>query len=70
MITRVAPNWFIHTHTKLVLVLSDEFISDKSNFKKLILLLMKIVIIMFNIIINFIIIENNNEKKLFYTWMV
>ena len=41
------------------------YISDKSNFKKLISLLMKIVIIIFNIIINIIVIENNNEKKLF-----
>ena len=37
------------------------YISDKSNFKKLISLLMKIVIIIFNIIA----IENSNEKKLF-----
>ena len=41
------------------------YISDKSNFKKLISLLMKIVIIIFNIIINIIIIENSNEKELF-----
>jgi len=33
------------------------YISDKSNFKKLISLLMKIVIIIFNIIINIIVIE-------------
>jgi hypothetical protein len=38
------------------------YISDKSNFKKLISLLMKIVIIIFNIIINIIVIENSNEK--------
>ena len=37
------------------------YISDKSNFKKLISLLMKIVIIIFNIIINIIVIE----KELF-----
>ena len=41
------------------------YISDKSNFKKLISLLMKIVIIIFNIIINIIAIENTNEKELF-----
>jgi hypothetical protein len=41
------------------------YISDKSNFKKLISLLMKIVIIIFNIIINIIVIENSNEKELF-----
>jgi len=41
------------------------YISDKSNFKKLISLLMKIVIIIFNIIINIIVIENCNEKELF-----
>ena len=41
------------------------YISDKSNFKKLISLLMKIVIIIFNIII-----ENSNEKEIFYTWVV
>jgi hypothetical protein len=46
------------------------YISDKSNFKKLISLLMKIVIIIFNIIINIIIIENSNEKEIFYTWVV
>ena len=42
------------------------YISDKSNFKKLISLLMKIVIIIFNIIIiNIIVIENSNEKEFF-----
>ena len=41
------------------------YISDKSNFKKLISLLMKIVTIIFNIIINIIVIENSNEKELF-----
>jgi hypothetical protein len=41
------------------------YISDKSNFKKLISLLMKIVIIIFNIIINIIVIENSNEKEPF-----
>jgi hypothetical protein len=41
------------------------YISDKSNFKKLISLLMKLVIIIFNIIINIIIIENSNEKEIF-----
>jgi len=41
------------------------YISDKSNFKKLISLLMKIVIIIFNIIINIIVIENSNEKEAF-----
>jgi hypothetical protein len=41
------------------------YISDKSNFKKLIPLLMKIVIIIFNIIINIIVIENSNEKEFF-----
>jgi len=41
------------------------YISDKSNFKKLISLLMKIEIIIFNIIINIIVIENSNEKKSF-----
>jgi hypothetical protein len=41
------------------------YISDKSNFKKLISLLMKIVIIIFNIIINIIVIENSNEKEHF-----
>jgi len=46
------------------------YISDKSNFKKLISLLMKIVIIIFNIIINIIVIENSNEKELFYNWVV
>jgi len=43
------------------------YISDKSNFKKLIPLLMKIVIIIFNIIINIIVIENSNEKEFFYS---
>ena len=42
------------------------YISDKSNFKKLISLLMKIVIIIFNIIINIIVIENSNEKDFLY----
>ena len=41
------------------------YISDKSNFKKLISLLMKIVIIIFNIIINIIVIEYSNENELF-----
>ena len=41
------------------------YISDKSNFKKLISLLMKIVIIIFSIIINIIVIENSNKKYLF-----
>ena len=39
----------------------NHYISDKSNFKKLISLLMKIIIIIFNIIINIIVIENNNK---------
>jgi hypothetical protein len=38
------------------------YISDKSNFKKIISLLMKITIIIFNIIINIIVIGNSNEK--------
>jgi hypothetical protein len=42
------------------------YISDKSNFKKLISLLIKIVIIIFNIIINIIVIENNNKKSFLY----
>jgi len=46
------------------------YISDKSNFKKLISLLMKIVIIIFNIIINIIVIGNNNNKKAFYNWVI
>ena len=46
------------------------YISDKSNFKKLISLLIKIVVIIFNIIINIIIVENSNKKKAFYNWMV
>jgi hypothetical protein len=41
------------------------YISDKSNFKKLISLLMKIIIIIFNIIINIIVIENSNKNQLF-----
>jgi len=45
------------------------YISDKSNFKKLISLLIKIVIIIFNIIINIIVIENN-KKKASYTRVV
>jgi len=44
------------------------YISDKSNFKKLISLLIKTVIIIFNIIINTIVIENSNEKELFMLW--
>jgi hypothetical protein len=42
------------------------YISDKSNFKKLISLLIKIVIIIFNIIINIIVIENNKKKSFLY----
>jgi len=47
--------------------INHKYISDKSNFKKLISLLIKTVII-FNIIINTIVIENSNEKELFMLW--
>ena len=50
---------------KKIIWIETIYISDKSNFKKLISLLMKIVIIIFNIIINIIVIENSIEKELF-----
>ena len=55
------PTKYKHEKKKNNMNINHIYISDKSNFKKLISLLMKIVIIIFNIIINIIVIE----KELF-----